>query len=90
MGLRWVTASDELGALRLQLSGLEATVRALHSEWVAVQGELEELHRRNLNVIRSLRRAASHHDARTDDAEGYDAGEATVDELTRARRAYGG
>jgi len=80
-------------ALRARVDALEAQLGQLRLEWIQAQGELEELHRRNLNVIRSLRRAASHAEARSEEGEGYDTPqlrEADYGELERARRHYGG
>lgn len=84
-------------ALEARVTQLEHVTAVMRREWLEAQQELEELHRRNLNVIRSLRRAAAHQEARTDDDEGYDQASpdptiytGTVRDLERGRRMTGG
>ena len=91
MGFRWVSRQDELEGRVRALEDALGALQSLRSAWLQAQGELEELHRRNLNTIRSLRRLSRiPQDERTDDGEGTDQGVLTLEELERARRRYAG
>jgi hypothetical protein len=76
-----------------RLATLEARVavlEAMRAEWLDHRALLEDLHRRNLNTIRSLRKLARRpQDDDDDGAEGSDRS-LRLDELTEARRRYGG
>lgn len=86
---KWVNETTEL---KRSIEALERSLTALRAEWQVQQAALEDMHRKNLNTIRSLRRLAELEDEQPD-IEPDDPAQlqlGTYDELEAARKRYGG